>query len=301
MVPRELAAIADSKSTIIARARARFCAQTRLYKTVFAALLILLGCYFVLYPRGMFLDNVVSEEYLRDHGWKQSYEQEQQDAAVRAEISRIQEALDRAGDDDTVDRRLLSSSMKLLGSMVIGVGPMYALDTAADMLRHGKGGHVEPADAKLTDEEGEHERQHVEMLHAELDRQEAARERLLRRLSQPSSAVLLPIVSLGMLIAGIGAWSLCDLRDTSYQSAVSYSMLAMSLCASQVLSLTMGLAMRPTDEAEGVTISQGFVHWMLGLSGACGLFWFMHFFRAKSLTEFASETCKEEGGGDEDV
>lgn len=287
MLPQELSVVSSDNTTPIQKAHANFCAKTRLYRMMFGVLLLLVGLFFVFRPSSIFLNNVASEDYLRDKGWKQSYEEEERARMIQREMERIQAELDRAEveQDGSVDRKMLTASMKLLGSLVIGPGAMYALDTAAGMVT---GDH--PRDKEKHppgDVEIDASLQQANMLRQELDRQERAHATELQRLGTPSHAVLLPLIVYGALLVSLGGWSLSGITNTHYATAVSYALLALCICASQLLALGMaGLVLPAADEAEGVTINQDFVQWLAIVSGVVGLAWFATFFEAKSISGF---------------
>lgn len=295
MFPQELAVVSSDSATPLQKAHANFCAKTRLYRAMFGVLLLLVGLFFVFRPSSIFLNNVVSEDYLRDKGWKQSYEEEERARMIQHEMERIQAELERADteQDSSVDRKMLSASMKLLGSLVIGPGAMYALDTAAGMVT---GDHPREKEKRpFGDAEIDANTQQINLLHQELDRQERAHAAELQRLGTPSHAVLLPLIVYGALLVSLGGWSISGITNTHYATAVSYALLALCICASQLLALGMaGLVLPAADEAEGVTINQNFVQWLAVFSGVVGLAWFATFFEAKSISGFEQDKSDQD-------
>ena len=281
MLPAELSAVTSETSTALQKAHARFCSKTRLYRALFSVLLLLVGLFFVLRPSGIFLSNVASEDYLRERGWKQSYEEEERARLIQREMERIQAELDQVESGGAFDTKALTTSMKLLGSMIVGPGTVLALDTAAGMVS----GHAQPEEKPEVNVESE--QLQIERLREELDRQERAHENELRRLGTPSHAVLLPLILYGAMLAALGGWSLGGLTNTSYAGAVSYSLFALCVCASQLLALGLaGLVLPAADEAEGVTINQSYVQWTTVVTGLVGLAWFANYFEAKSISGF---------------
>lgn len=287
MLPQELSIVSSDDSTPLQKAHVNFCAKTRLYRALFGILLLLVGAFFVFRPSSIFLNNVVSENYLRDKGWKRSYEAEERTRVIQREMERIQAELDRADteQDSTVDRKMLTATMKLLGSLVIGPGAMYALDTAAGMIGDP---HPREKEKRQTSEvEIDAGMQQVDLLKQELDKQEREHAADLQRLGTPSHAVLLPLIVYGALLMALGGWSLSGIWNTHYATSVSYSLLALCICSSQLLALGMaGLVLPAAEEAEGVTINQDFVQWLAVFSGVVGLAWFATYFEAKSISGF---------------